>query len=87
MEAVSTIRSEASRKVVVAVAIVAIFMLGGGSGYLIKTLSLPAASSVQQGPPSQVVDGPQSNVTPVQPGELPARDGSGRPQRSGIQTG
>ncbi len=75
MEAVSTIRNGVSSKVVVAVAIVATFTLGGGSGYLVKTLSLPATHIAPQSSASQVVDGPQSDLTRVLPGELPAGAG------------
>jgi hypothetical protein len=77
MEAVSTFRSGVSRKVVVAVAIVATFTLGGGSGYLVKTLSLPTAHPAPQSSASQVVDGPQSDLTRVLPGERPRSGGPG----------
>jgi hypothetical protein len=75
MEAVSTIGNRVSRKVVVAVAIVATFTLGGGSGYLVKTLSLPAAHFASQSSASQVgIESPRSGGPGSQIGDAAQPD-------------
>ena len=73
MGAVSTFRGPpASKKVAVLVSMLAAFTLGGGSGYLVKTMSLPAIDAMRQSVASQVADRPQSDLTRVLPGEVPA---------------
>jgi hypothetical protein len=70
MEAISTSRRAGiSRRLVVLAAIIAAFALGGTSGYAVKALSLPATPSVQPSAAAEVVDGPQSDLTRVLPGE------------------
>jgi hypothetical protein len=85
----SQLRGEAqlrfSTTIAVVFALLAAFALGGGSGYLVKALSLPAAQSVQQIAPSQVANGPDSDLTRVLPGEPPAADNNVSSRRGGIR--
>ena len=55
MEALSALRgARISRALAIVVALLAVFALGGGSGYLVKALSLPGAQPVEQSAPSQL---------------------------------
>ena len=57
MEALLALRSaRISRAFASVVALLAVFALGGGSGYLVKALSLPAAQPVEQSAPSQLAE-------------------------------
>jgi hypothetical protein len=48
MEAISTFRNAGiSRKTAVIVAMLGAFAIGGGSGYWVKTVSLPTAQAMQ----------------------------------------
>jgi hypothetical protein len=70
MEAVLTFRGAGiSRRLVVLVAMIAAFALGGTSGYLAKAGSLQTTHSVQQSAGAHVADGPQADLTRVLPGE------------------